>query len=209
MVKSLRDTRYSLGSHGRSRDGNQLMGVWVTLNGRTRLAPGLERSSRSRHGHLIVSRFCLSSLLVRLFSPSDFNVIGPATMLIDSDFDFDWDEDRGESPRRAKERAAANVPGASTAPCLAGGSTAPVPEIVIVERCRGFSYGTLALAILALIVSATARLSNPRRPNAGPIHRPAIEPEHRPHEQADPDGRRTGGTDRTIEAAHRNPVWSD
>jgi hypothetical protein len=60
----------------------------------------------------------------------------------------------------------------------------PGPEIVIIQRHRGFSPGVLALAIVVLVVSATTKLYKARHPNVEPtIHCTGIQPDRRPHEQ--------------------------
>jgi hypothetical protein len=118
------------------------------------------------------------------FSSGDFKLSGPATMLIEHD--FDWD------PEVA---ASTSVAGAQD------GSLAPIAQVVIIERRRGFSYGVLALAIVALGVSAGSRLSKLRHPiTESTIHRAEIQPERRPRNQAEPVGSSTDGSLRATDA---------
>lgn len=129
-------------------------------------------------------------------------------MLIDHD--FDWDGDPEGLPRPAVEAAAAEVPGPITTPCLPGGSSELSPEIVIIESRQGFSHGTLAIAIVALALSAYARLSKPRHPKAELIiERMEIQPERRPHVQTDPGGWPTDGIRRAPEAGRVKPARRD
>jgi hypothetical protein len=145
-------------------------------------------------------------LLRRFVSTSDHNLMRSATMLIDHD--FDWDGDPEGSPRPEVE-AAAEVPGPITTPCLPGGSSELSPEIVIIESRQGFSHGTLALAIVALALSAYARLSKPRHPNAELIiERTEIPADCLPHERADPGGWPTDGIRRAPEAGREKPARS-
>jgi hypothetical protein len=147
-------------------------------------------------------------LLRRFVSTSDLNLMRSATMLIDHD--FDWDGDPEGSPRPAVEAAAAEVPGPFTTPRLPGGSSELSPEIVIIRRRRGFSHGTLALAIVALVLSATLRLSKTRHPNAEPIiERTEIPADCLPHERADPGGWPTDAIRRAPEAGREKPARRD
>ncbi len=80
-------------------------------------------------------------------------------MLIDHDFDLDG----------ALVDAAAEVPGSVSTARRPGGCSEPSPEIVIIESHRGFAHGTLALAVIALVLSATTKLCSTHPPNAEPI----------------------------------------
>ena len=114
-------------------------------------------------------------------------------MLIEHD--FEWGEDPGESAGPEDGAVTAGGPVPISAACPPDGSEEPSPEIVIIQRRRGFSPGVLVLAIVALVLSATTKLCKTRHPNAETIiHRKAIPPE-RPHEPADPGGRSIDGID--------------
>ncbi len=128
-------------------------------------------------------------------------------MLIEND--FEWEEDPEESPRPAAG-ADAEVPGSITTPRLPGGSSEPSPEIVIIESRGGFSRRTFALAVVALILSATLRLCHTRHSNADSMNdRTGIQTERRPHEQADPDDRPRVGIRRATEVGQEKPARRD
>jgi hypothetical protein len=82
-------------------------------------------------------------------------------MLIDHD--FDWEVDEEESPRPGVEELAAVVPGLITnSPRPEGGTLRPSDGVVIIETSRGLSRGTLAVAVVTLVLSATLKLSDTR-----------------------------------------------
>jgi hypothetical protein len=133
-------------------------------------------------------------LLIRQVSTIDFNLIGTATVLIAHDFDWESDGDREGSPRPAAEASDAGVRGPIPGRCPPGGSSEPRPEIVIIERSRGFSRGILALAIVALVLSSTSKFCKTRRANAKAIgDRTGIPAERRPQVPADPGRRPADG----------------
>jgi hypothetical protein len=126
--------------------------------------------------------------LNRFISQPRSNLIGPATMLIDHD--FDWEVDREKSPRPDVLAPAAVVPGHITTPGRPVGHLRPSDGVVIIETVRGFSPGTLAVAVVALVLSATLRLSDSRHPELEPIiDRTAVSPGFRTQVQVSPVGR--------------------
>ena len=100
--------------------------------------------------------------LVRLVSTITFNLLGPAPMLIDHD--FDWETDLEESPRSGIDRAPANGRGPDSVPHRPGGPVLPSEQVIIIERRRGFSRSTLILALVALALSAISRIPRTAHP---------------------------------------------
>jgi hypothetical protein len=124
-------------------------------------------------------------------------------MLIDQDFerdedrkepllidhDFEWDEDQEEAIQTAAGALVAGQPRPISAPGLPSNS-APNVGFVIREKRRGFSRRTLALAVVALLLSVTLRPHKSSRPVTEPvIPRSFSTPGRHSLDQADP-GRR-------------------
>ena len=127
-------------------------------------------------------------------------------MLIENDFELE--EDPEESPRPAAG-ADAEVPGPITTPRLPGGSSEPSPEIVIIESRGGFSRRIFALAVVALILSATLRICHTRHSNADSMNdRTGIQTEPSSR-QADPDDRPRVGIRRATEVGREKPARRD
>ena len=81
-------------------------------------------------------------------------------MLIEHD--FDWEADADDSLWLEAEGASTSEPVPIANPRPPGDSLRPVEEVVIVEQSRGFSRGTLAVAVVALFLSTTLKLSDTR-----------------------------------------------
>jgi hypothetical protein len=95
-------------------------------------------------------------------------------MLIDHD--FDWEADLDESPRPEDEATAAILPGPTIFPCRPGDPLRPGDGVVIIETSRGLSRGTLALAVVVLVLSAFLKLSDARhQAQAAPNDWPSVD----------------------------------
>jgi hypothetical protein len=75
-------------------------------------------------------------------------------MLIDHD--FDWGPELEETLRSGVDATAGNGPQPELAFVCGEGHPRPSPQLVIIERARGFSRSTLILAIFALALSVAA-----------------------------------------------------
>ncbi len=82
-------------------------------------------------------------------------------MLIDHD--FDWEADADDSLWLEAEGASTPEPVPIATPRPPGDSLRTSDAVVIIEKSRGFSRSTLAVAVVALFVSATLKLSDSRR----------------------------------------------
>jgi hypothetical protein len=101
-------------------------------------------------------------------------------MLIEHD--FDWDPE---------------APGSISNPSVQPSSGEPGTPVVIIERRRGFSYGILALAIVALALSAGSRLSKTRPLAREPVsERARIQTLSQVIDALRPPSRRAGGLQR-------------
>jgi hypothetical protein len=145
-------------------------------------------------------------------------LIGVAAMLIDHDFeweeerkeallidhDFEWEEEQEEALQTAAAAPAEGLPRRTSAPELLS-SSEPIVGFVIRNRRSGFSYRTLALAIVALLSSVAWRHYKPYRSIAEPvIPRSSIPLNPRSLHQANP-GRRPGdGVPRESEAGRED-----
>ncbi len=83
------------------------------------------------------------------------NTVGAATMLINHD--FDWEGDSETSPRCEVGAGASQVV-VSISISAPPDPQKPAPEIIVVEKPRGFSPVVLTLAIATLVLLATLRL---------------------------------------------------
>jgi hypothetical protein len=95
-------------------------------------------------------------------NPSDRTRL--ATMLINHD--FDWEPEREEPLRSGVDAMAGNGPRPELPFVCAEGNPRPSPQLVIIERARGFSRSTLILAIIALVLSVAAIVRKTTNSNA-------------------------------------------
>lgn len=96
-----------------------------------------------------------SSESSRIAPAEDPNTVGAETMLINHD--FDWEGDSETLPRCGVGAGASQVV-ASIPTSARRDPQNPVPEIIVVEKPRGFSQVVLGLAIATLILVASLRL---------------------------------------------------